>query len=165
MVENRTVFRDKTIRYTGLVNIAAFYKMIDDFFRQRGYDKNELKNFEEVRENERQIIIEIIPYKKISDYTQLKIKLNMLFAHLKDVQVEGSTEPLQSCNITIVMDAFLETDYEGRWDSKPFYYFLRTVFDKYVFKGYVYRNEQMLRQHADELEIEIKSYLNMARYR
>ena len=38
--------------------------------------------------------------------------------------------------IDLVFDGILETDYENRWEGKPLFFFLRTLFDKYIFKPY-----------------------------
>ena len=68
MAEIRTLIDGKSLSYEGVFNIKELYKIIDTWFRDRGYDKQEIKNWEDVSESEKQIVLEIIPYKKVSDY-------------------------------------------------------------------------------------------------
>jgi hypothetical protein len=64
----------------------------------------------------------------------------------------------------MIFDAFLETDYEGRWENKPFYYFLRTIIDKYVFRVYTGKFVGNLEADTRDLHQRIKSFLNLYKY-
>jgi len=75
MAEIRTLIDGKSLSYEGIFNIKELYKVIDVWFRDRGYDKQEIKNWEDVSESEKQIVLEIIPYKKVSDYARIDISI------------------------------------------------------------------------------------------
>jgi len=61
-------------------------------------------------------------------------------------------------------DTFVVTDYEGHWGNKPFYFFLKSLMDKYVYRTYTDRQEEILISDKNKVKREIKSFLNMTRF-
>ena len=64
----------------------------------------------------------------------------------------------------MIFDAYLESDYEHKWESKPTFFFLRTLFDKYVFKGYFAKAEKWIINDLYDLHSRIQRFLNVYRY-
>jgi len=62
-------------------------------------------------------------------------------------------------------DTFLTTDYEGSWESKPLYFFFKTIAEKFLYRSVIDQYEQQALRDKDELKREIKSFLNMERFR
>ena len=93
-----------------------------------------------------------IPFPFFLAYATALLKKN-------DVKVK-----LNSGKIQIVSDAYLETDYEHRWEGKPSFFFLRTIFDKYFFKPYTKGYQGNLLKDYNDLMGNIKSFLNLYRY-
>lgn len=166
MAEIKTLIDGKQVVYEGLFSLKELYRAIDKWFWERGYDKQELKNFEDVTENEKQLILEILPYKKISDYAKIEIRIFMIFSKLTDVEVErnGVKAVLNKGRADFSFDCYLVTDYEHKWETRPIYYFLRTVFDKFVFRVYTAAFEKEAVKDCIEIEGEIKAFLNMNRF-
>jgi hypothetical protein len=166
MPEIRTVVVDREIEYEGLFNLKDLYKLIDRWFKEHAYEKQELKNEEDVAEDEKQVILRIKPYKKVSDYAMIEIKIEAAFSNLKSVEIEKDNIKIKmnKGHIKMVFNAYLVTDYEGKWENKPSYYFLRTIFDKFVFKGYTHKYEKEAVADCTEVQDEIKSFLNLNRF-
>lgn len=166
-MEIRHVLEDRKLVYEGLYNWTELYQMMDNWFKERNYQKVEKVNFEEVKEDHRFFHLELEPKKKVSDYIRIKVKIKIICHDVRDVEVEhdGKKEILQSSKMNITFSAKVETDYENKWEAKPFYFFLRTLMDKYVYKGIIHRYEQEVLKDQEAIEEEIKAYLNLHKYK
>jgi hypothetical protein len=166
MSEKRIIFQDKSFAFEGLFDMKGLFRTIIKWFDDHGYDMFENKNYEEIYENDKKIIFELIPYRKVTDYHKLEIRLFCVCEHLKEVEVQlnGVKQKLLKGGVFITFDAILVTDYENRWETKPQYYFIRALIDKFIYKSYTREYEDQLKKHVQEVEEEIKAYLNMFRY-
>ena len=61
-------------------------------------------------------------------------------------------------------DAYLLHDYEHRWDMTPMLVFLRTMFDKFIYKIYTERFEQRVTHDIHHLYNVVETYLNMYKH-
>ncbi|MFH1917320.1 MAG: hypothetical protein ABIJ21_08725 [Nanoarchaeota archaeon] len=167
MGECNILVMGRTIEYDGLFDLGGFIKVLDLWFKDRNYNKRETKNFEEVYEDSRQVTIEMFPYKKISDNIRFEIRLFMIFSKLKDTTVEKEGKKIKILNghAMVSIDGYMITDYEDKWDKTPFYYFMRTIFDRYIHRDYISQAKKAFMQDVAEIEDEMKSYLNMFRYK
>ncbi|MFH0869774.1 MAG: hypothetical protein V1866_01815 [archaeon] len=166
MAERKIVFQDKTLNFQGLFDLKGLFRTINTFFADHSYDPFENKNFQEVYEDEKKVIFELLPYKKITDYYRLEIRVWAVFEHLKDVEVEikGVKQKLLKGDANFTFDATLITDYENRWEGKGVYFFFRSLVDKFIYKGYTDRYEDAVTKDVRDLMEEIRAYLNMFRY-
>jgi len=166
MAEREIIVDHMRLIYEGLFDVTQLYTMIQEWFREKGYDKKERKNYENVTPTGKYIELELEPWKKITDYAMFVIKLRIIMKDVKDVEVEkdGAKVKLNQGHITIVFDGFLQTDYESRWEGKPMMFFLRTLFDKFVFKPYTERFKGKLLDEVNDLHSQVKGFLNLYRY-
>ena len=166
MAEKKIVYQDKFISFEGLFDLKGLFRSIVKWFNEHGYDMWENKNFEEVYEDGKKIIFELIPYKKVSDYYKLEIRVFAVFENLKEVEIEikGVKQKLLKGAANFTFDAILVTDYEHRWEGRPTYYFYRALIDKFIYKSYTDRYEGELVKDAKDVQEEVKAYLNMFRY-
>lgn len=166
MGEKRIIVDHMKISYEGLFEIKELYLLIDRFFMEKGFDRRELRNQEHVRPHGRYIDIELQPWKKITDYIRHIVKVNIKFMHIKDVtaEIDGHKRNMVKGKVLITLDGLLETDYEDRWEMKPFYFVIRTVFDKFIFKTYSIEAEELLEENVHQLHSAITGFLNMYRH-
>lgn len=162
MAERDVVVDKIRLTYEGIFKVTDLYRLIDNFFRDRGYDKRERRNIENVKADGKYIELELEPWKKITDYAQNVIQLRIIMSNVTDAHVkkDGVDVKLNKGKIQIVLSAYIETDYEGRWEGKPLLYFLRTVFNKFIFKPYTEGYEKNVLADLNELYSMIKNYLN-----
>jgi len=165
MSERDTVVNKFRLTYSGLFSVLDFYTMIDEYFEDKGYDKREKKNAERVTPEGKYIELHLEPWKKITDYAKSVIAVRIVMTDIKEVEVEkeGVKIKLNQGNIQMVFDAYLETDYEHRWEMKPMFFFLRTIFDKFVFKSYTVSFKNEIKADVDHLIVMIRSFLNLYR--
>ena len=88
MVERETVIDKLRLTYEGLFVATDLYQMIDNWFRQKAYDKRENKNIEKVTPDGKYIEIELEPWKKITDYARIVIKIRLIMNDVKEIEME-----------------------------------------------------------------------------
>ncbi|MBN2454748.1 hypothetical protein JXB11_04340 [Candidatus Woesearchaeota archaeon] len=166
MAERRLVVDNLKLSYEGIFNVGELYQLIDRWFREKGFDKREVRNQEHVQPEGKYIELELQPWKRITDYARHVIRVDIRMFRVKDVVVEqeGKRHKMQSGKVNIVFDGYLDTDYEDRWEQKPFYFFLRTLFDKFVYRTYSAEFEDLLVENVTQLQQTIKSFLNLYRH-
>src|SRR3989344_7156201 len=166
MSEKKIVVDKLRLTYEGLFSIQDLYKLIDTWFREKGYDKRERIAHERVTPDGKYIELEIEPWKKYTDYVKSEIKMRMIFSDVKEVEVEqeGVKVVLNQGKIQMVFDAYLTTDYEHRWEQKPLFYFLRAIFDRYIYRVYTGKYEQHVIEDTNQMHAQISSFLNLYRY-
>ncbi len=166
MSEKNLIIDQLRLNYSGLFEFHEMFKLIDGWFYEKGYDKLEKKNEEQTTPSGRVVEIELRPWKKTTDYAKNEIRVRIFIKEMKDVTVErdGKKMKVQQGDIHMIFDAFLESDYENRWESKPFFYFLRTLFDKFVYRVYTNKFEGVLANDTHDLYNRIKAFLNLYRY-
>lgn len=166
MAEIKTLIDGKSLSYEGVFNLRELYRLIDKWFKEHGYDKQEIKNWEDVSQNEKQIILEIVPYKKVSDYARLDIRIFMIFSKLTEIELEkdGIKFKMNKGRAEFYFDAYVVTDYENKWETRPVFYFIKNVFDKWIYRIYTSSYDIEVIRDCTEIENEIRSYLNMNRF-
>ena len=167
MAEIKTLVWLKPLNYSGLIDIKGLYRTMDQWMSQNHYDKVERKNFETVMEEGKQIILELVPYKKITDYAKVEIRIYAEFLNLQETVVErnGLKHRMYKGDMHFSFDCFLITDYEAHWETKPVYFFIRTIVDKYLYRGYTKRFEAEAVSDCNEIIGEIKNFLNLERFK
>ncbi|MBW2996534.1 hypothetical protein KY332_04510 [Candidatus Woesearchaeota archaeon] len=166
MAERKLVVDQLKLTYEGIFDLNGLYRTIDAWFYEKGYDRYEKKNYEQVLPTGKDIEIELMPWKKTTDYFKNILRIRMKFTNINDVDVEkkGVKLKLQQGRIMMIFDAYLESDYEHKWDVKPMFFFLRTIFDKYIFRGYFKKFEKWLVNDLYQLHGRIQQFLNIHRY-
>lgn len=166
MVEIKTISFGEQFAYKGLIDVKNLYKVIEKWFSEAGYDKVELWNYEEVYEDGKQLTWKLEPFKKITDFAKVEIRIEAWLTKLKEVVVErdGVKVKLFRGEAKFKFDTFMITDYENYWGTKPMYFFLRTLADKFLYRSYVERYEEIALNDKEAIKREIKSFLNMQRF-
>jgi hypothetical protein len=166
MAEKEKVIDELRLQYEGLFDINELYHTIDRWFREKQYDKREIKNVEFVKPEGKYVELWLMPWKKITDYAKIEIKIRLIIENLKEVEVEKDNHKVKMNQGTIkmVIDGFLTTDYENKWEGKPTYVFIRTLFDKFIYKGYTSRFKGQVSEDVNHFHTTLKSFLNLYRF-
>ena len=166
MAERRLVIDHMKLSYEGLFDLHELYSLINQWLKDKGFDLREARNQEHVKPGGKFIELELLPWKKITDYARHVIRVNIKVLNLKDAVIEEDQKrvKLNTGMINIVMDGYLDTDYEDRWESRPFYFFIRTLFDKFIYRTYSTQYEELLVENVLQLHSTIKAFLNLYQY-
>lgn len=162
----RIIVDHEKIDYEGPLNLGDLFRHIQNFLFERGFDARQDKDFEHHAPEGMEIEWQISPWKRITDYVRHMIKIRILSHELKKIDVvkDGKKTRVDSGHVYIVIDGYIETDYESRWDERPLLVFLRTVYEKFVFRMYTERFDQRLTHDINQLSNSIKHFLNVQRH-
>jgi len=151
------------IDYSGPVDVNGLLRMIENFIWERGFDKRQDKDFEQNTEYGKFIEWQISPWKIVTDYGRYIIKVRVLGYDIvkADVMHDGKKTKTDNGRLIIVLDGFVEYDVESKWETKPIFHFLRTIYDKFIFKSYTERFEQMLVNDVNHVRDQIEKFLNL----
>jgi hypothetical protein len=165
MPEVKALTYGEAMNYTGLINVEDLYRMIDKWFRDHGYRRNELWSFEEVFEDGKQITLKLQPFKEASDYVKMEIRISATLKKLTEVVIErkGLKFRTMKGEAHFVFDTFVVTDYEGHWEAKPVYFFFKTVAEKFLYRSYIDNFKDALLRDKEDIKHEIRKFLNMQR--
>ncbi|MFC1741743.1 hypothetical protein ACFL3V_04370 [Nanoarchaeota archaeon] len=167
MVERKILIDEEAMDYEGLFNLIELYSIIDDFFKLKGYDKFETLNEEHVYPAGKELHIILTPMKWHTDYVRKVLKIELQMKKIKEVETEVDKVKvkLNQGKVRILYSAYLETDWEGRWEQRPVYHFIRTLFDKYIYRKHTKDFEAELVSDINELREKMGSFLNLYRFR
>jgi len=166
MAERYVIIDGLSIVYSGYFSLSKLYKLIDTWLATKSYLKQGLKNIEQVTEKGRYIELELLPYFEFNDYAKSTIHIVIYVTNLKDkiVKIGNHEEKINEGNIQIKFDGILNTDYERRWRSKPFFMFIRAIVDKYIFRTEYHKFKDKVYRDTMSLHDELKSYLNLNKF-
>ncbi|MAH01870.1 MAG: hypothetical protein QF798_03230 [Candidatus Woesearchaeota archaeon] len=154
------------LNYGGPFDANALFKHINVFLFERGFDLKVEKEFEQNTKTGKHMEWLIMPWKRISDYTRHHIKVRILVYDYNKVDAVIDKKKVKIGNGRIVMylDGYIEYDQEDRWESKPFFQFLRTIYNKFIYKVYTERFEQRLSHDVHHLHHAVEQFLNIYKH-
>jgi len=166
MAERLIVVDKERLDYQGVFDAKEVLKVIQQWATDKGYWLIEKKHGETTKPEGKVIDLEFEPFKKFTDYAKGVIKIKAQMQDLKDVVTErdGRKVKLQEGKIIIIFDGILETDYEHRWEGKPVFFVLRTIFEKYVYTPFVSGFERGVKEDLMSLKNNLKAFLNLTRF-
>lgn len=161
MVEKDQLFKSK-VKHTGLFDFKEIYRVLYEWLLDENYDVNE-KSYKEVigAGGAKEIEIDWEATRKVSDYFRfnLAIKWHILGMTSVEVDIDGVKQKMNKGQFELEVKSVLEKDYEDRWANRPFFKFLRTMYDKYLIKERTEQYEGKLITEMDELVNQAKSFL------
>jgi hypothetical protein len=165
-MERHIIIDHLKFTHEGLCNASEIFALIQEWFNDKGYDWVEKTNQEIITPEGKQLHLILEPYKNASDYYKLIIKLTLNFINLKEVEVEldGKSIKSQQGSIRMTVDAYVVSDRKQQWASRPVYWFLSLVLEKYFFKNHFKKFEKWLRSDVDDLMDKLKDYLKTYKY-
>jgi len=166
MTEKTLIVDQLKFSYDGLFDLSELYRLIDSWFYEKGWDKYEHINQEIMTPEGRQIRIVLEPWKSITDYFKIIMRIRANFNEIKEVEVEkeGKKIKLNQGEVNMIFDGYVVSDRHGKWNKKPLWWFLSIIFNKFIFKEHHNKAERWLLSDVDDLYQKIKSFLNVYKY-
>lgn len=125
------------IKHTGIFDMDAVYNYIHGWFARRNYLSHEdLYKHKPGFVKGNEVEIELSGFKRITGYLKhwIEIKFHLWDAEEIEVVQEGKKKKLTQAAIRIVFNAWLEMDWENRWEQNKFLEMLRDFYHKYIIK-------------------------------
>lgn len=166
MGEKRDVVKDLNVEFEGVFSMKGLYKLIDDYFNRLGYDKKEKTTKEAQKKDGKFVKVELEYSAKLNDYTKAIHKVELDGTQIKQVDIKKGDKKIRmnKGKIKISTGAKIETDTSKKWEGKPVYYFLRTIWHKYVWADISKSFENEIKSTANHLVAEIRAYLNLGKF-
>ena len=167
MAEIKILIDGKTVAYSGLFRMDELYGIMRRYFKERGYFLVETQNQEDVLESGKQVVLKLEPEKTLSDYAKSKLVTVVHVKGLQDrtVTVDGHKPKYQHGSVSVKVNALLITDHRSRWEGSGGAFLLRTIMNKFIKRDVIHTAEANTKKDANELLDEIRSYLNMTRFK
>ena len=134
--ERDLIINNRVLKYKGIFLVDDLVSTINRALEFKCYEKKEKKTEEVVTEYGRKTEIELRPFKEKTDYARYMIKLRITLDKVTESieKVNGGNKKFQKGEILINFDSWLLTDYHGRWQMKPGLYFIKALFNKFIYK-------------------------------
>ncbi len=137
--EKNLIINGRELNYSGVFRAEELFAAINRALEERRYITREKKTEESVRETGRRTFMELRPYKEKSNYVTLMLKLRMYLENISETTKESKSmnqvmkRSFHQGEVKIIFDAWVLTDYESRWGMKPWAYFLKGLFNKFIY--------------------------------
>jgi len=166
MAEILTVVDKDRVNYEGVFDAKETVNVMKQWCSDKGYIFGQSSHTETTKPEGRTIELNADLFKKFTDYAKSSIKTKVQFQDIKDVVVErdGKKVKLQEGKVAITMTATLQTDYEARWETKPLFYFVRLLWEKYVYTPFISGFERQIKEDQVLLRDTVKAFLNMQKF-
>ncbi|MBI2668887.1 hypothetical protein HYX14_03525 [Candidatus Woesearchaeota archaeon] len=134
--EKNLIIDGRALEYKGIFKAGQLFQVINQALKERGYTKREKRTDELVTPEGKRTFIELRPFKEVSNYGVLMIKIKILLDKVTEVVEEhqGHKQKFDRGDIEIVFDAWVLTDYESRWTLKPLVYFMKGMINKFIYR-------------------------------
>ncbi len=164
MVQRDFIASALKVKQVGVFDLTELYLLLYKWFELYGYDFQEQEYRDIEQAGKKNLEIRWYAEKKVDDYVKFVIKVSMLILRMEDIEVESEGMKVASKKGTVEFrfDAYLEKDYENRWEGGPMK-FIREVYDKFIIKGRIEALEGELQGELYKFIDEIKAFLNMHR--
>ncbi len=161
MVQKSNVLK-QFLKHKGIFNYVEVYAFCYEWLVNEGYKVSETLYQEKVTEA-KDVVIEWVARKDVSDYFRNVMKLNWHLIRMSDVEIEkdGKKVKTNRGDFEIKFTVDLERDYEGRWEERPFWKFFHSIYDKYIARTTIEEYEDRLTDKAIEYIEQIKSFLEL----
>lgn len=132
--EKFLVINGRELKYKGLFKVDELFARINNAIEMKKYEKREKKTEELVTETGRRTYVELRPFKVKSNFVTLMIKIKITLDNVTETvsEVNGVRKKFQLGDVSIVFDSWVLTEYHNRWNMKPLIYFIKGVFNKYL---------------------------------
>jgi len=146
-----------------IFDLNSLLKVIKSWYSQHRYELIEKEHDEFGSSNDKEIKIVLVANKKIDDYTKFFLNLTFTIKNAKKVNIKkaNSTKNGLQANITIVHKAIIESDYDAKWEVKPWRKFWRGIQDKYFFGDKSLKKTEEIKTESDSLLNELKEFLKL----
>lgn len=137
MLEKKFVVMDLRLSYNGPLSVEDFYKEAEDWAKEKGMHKNIRNHVDHVAGEGRDIVWTVEFWKPIAEWAQDVVRMKAHFYGVRDITVEigGRKRKIQQAQVLLIFDGVVEANLRWRWEQHTIFYFLRNLFDKYVWIG------------------------------
>lgn len=166
MGERKLIVDQLKFSYEGLFSTSELYSLVSSWFYEKGWDWYEKINHESVTPEGRQIHLVLQPWKNVSDFYKLQMRITINFIDVKEIEVQHNQQSLTLNQglVRITFDGYVVSDRFNEWSKKAGYWFLAILAQRYFHRDHFEKMETWIKSDIDDLYQKIKNYLNVFKY-
>ncbi|HLD33785.1 MAG TPA: hypothetical protein VJB66_03590 [Candidatus Nanoarchaeia archaeon] len=168
MAQKLLVVNALKVKYKGVFKIEDLFRVLRECITARGYSYHEKRFEERVTEKGKDLFIELRPLKVKTAWTSLTMFLRIQMTNIREVhlEVDKITTTFQEGDLLITLDGWVTYGTRQRWGNKPVFYFIKSVFNKYVYQFPIERNlSGEVASDTSYLYNQLKAHLNLYQYK
>ena len=163
MAEKDQIFSSK-MKYEGIFLLKDFYRFCYDWLTEETeLIVAERKYTEKLKGDAKEVEIEWVGERKVTDYFKFQVKLKFQILRLKEVEMtqKGVKIKTNQGSVEVKVVGTLVRDYEGKFETTAHKKFLRSVYEKWIIPSRVEQFEDKLIADCDEFLSQAKAYLDL----
>lgn len=168
MTEKKHVLYDLRTTYNGPFVVEDFYAEVDNWIKEKGFEKEPKKKMEHVTKNGKKIELVIEAHRPFDDLHYGIIVMRALLDNVKEVVIKRNRKKIRINNgyIFINIDGFLQSNIHGSfWQVRPIYYFIRALIDKYIYNFWSDKYDGIVNSDGRELFKRLQSFFNLQKFK
>ena len=168
MVEKKQVLYDLRTAYNGPFIVEDFYAEVENWIKEKGYEKEPKKKSEHVTKNVKKIELVIEAHRRLDDLNHSIVVLRALLDNIKEIVVkkEGKKMRINNGDVLISIDCFIQSHMHGSfYQVKPVYYFIRALIDKYIYNFSTDKHDGKVNSDCRDLFKRIRSFFELQKYK
>lgn len=152
---------DGKVKHDGIFDYKEVYRFLYTWLLDYEYFIEEKNYVEKVKPEGKEVEIHWMARRKISDYFRFILKVDWLILGMTNVEVMKDNIKVKANKgvLEIKVTAYLEKDYENRWENTAFFRFLRGVYDKFIIRNRIEAYEDKMAEELDEFVAQTKAFL------
>ena len=164
MVELDKFLPEQKVRHVGIFDFKEVYRICYEWFINEGYDVAEKVYLERIQQKGKEIEINWVAVRKVSDYFRFRIESKWHILGLTDIEVEenGKKIKMNQGDLEIRFNVILEKDYKHQWENNNFFKGLRKIYDRYILKARILEYEKKLFLEMTSLANQVKAKLGLS---
>ena len=163
MAEKDQIFSSK-IKYDGVHFFKDFYKFCYDWLTEETeLLVAETKYVEKLKGDTKDIDVEWVGVRKVTDYFKFEVKVKFQILRLKEVEATQKGMKIQTNqgSVEVKVTGNLIRDYEGKFETTAHKKFLRSIYEKWIIPSRIEQFEEKLISDCDEFLSQAKAYLDL----
>ncbi len=163
MAEKDQIFSSK-IKYEGIMSFKDFYKFCYDWLSEETeLTVAETKYVERLKGDSKDIDVEWVGVRKVTDYFKFQVKVKFQVLKLKEVETTqgGVKIKTNQGSVEIKVTGTLIRDYEWKFETTAHKKVMRSIYEKWVIPSRIEQFEDKLISDCDEFLSQAKAYLDL----
>lgn len=149
------------IKHDGIFDLKEVYRFLYTWLADFEYFIEEKSYTEKAKPEGKEVEIHWIARRKISDYFRFILKIDWLVLGMTSVEVVRDNIKVKANkgSLEVKVTAYLEKDYENKWEKTSFLKFMRGVYDRFIVYGRIEDYQDKVAEELDELVAQTKAFL------
>lgn len=163
MAEKDTIFSSK-IKYGGIFLFKDFYRFCYDWLTdETNLLVSEDKYAEKLDGDSKNIDIQWTATRKVTDYFKFELKVTFRILGLTNVEISQNNTKIKTNkgSVEIKVKGTLIKDWQGKFETRAFRKFLRSIYEKWVIPSRIEQFEEKLIGDSNEFLSQAKAYLDL----